>query len=575
MPTGLTRILVINPQLEQALSVKRVLEPLGKYDVRPFTSLENALAFIAADAPPDLVVLDVELRGYKVGEVMALLRRRRAALPIILTGTSDADAQQMGAQAGLPVVRGRDLLPLIQRLSPSRRDESAAQPMAAPDEPPRRATQPDRSQLKTLPSPPELFPKLAAEEPPAPTLAEGGTVRDLIPESARETSTPDGVIEIQLEATVPDGPTSPLNLPTDDGQTDVPAPSVPQQILEGAQAPDQTPDTLVEQFAPHTTFDENDADLDSEPEEVVVAIAVEQPPVSPVVEEVPPPAPAPRQLGRRKTPKVEGSHSAPTAATAIQRTAAQEVIEEAARKALQLTQAATESTAAACILTRGVELIAHAGELPDEEVAELRGLLKDDWQPVGKGSRIRFVTLPSTGQDYMLIARRTEDDYTLTLAFLGDSPLSDIRRQSEALVQALARVPDPAPIPIPTLPMTAIWALSAPDQPLTAEAAQAIVSALDTNLKGDGWRIHNLNVHAEYIYVYCDTPADSLPGEVVSQLRNLTEQAVFARMPERSGTPLWSDSYLALVPGREMGADEVRRFLRFSRMSPHRKQEQP
>ena len=77
MPTGLTRILVINPRLEQALSVKRVLEPLGKYDVRPFTSLENALAFIAADALPDLVVLDVELRGYKVGEVIALLRRRR------------------------------------------------------------------------------------------------------------------------------------------------------------------------------------------------------------------------------------------------------------------------------------------------------------------------------------------------------------------------------------------------------------------------------------------------------------------------------------------------------------------
>ena len=491
----------------------------------------------------------------------------------------------MGAQAGLTVVRGRELLPLIQRLTATHHNDGLAPsaPMP-PAEESERATQPDRSQIKTLPSAPEFFPKLAAEEPPAPTLAEGGTIRDLIPEGAKETGAPDGVIEIELAASVPDGPTSQLNLPSDDdAQTDVPAPSVPQQILEGAHAADQTPDTLVEQFAPRTSFDENDADLDSEPE----VPSVEQPspdaPIETPVIDIPaaetppvdvapsPPAP-PRQLGRRKPPKAEQdpSHSR---ITSTHRLVLPEIEQDAARKALLLTQAATESTAAACILTLGKQLIAHAGELPDEEVEELRGLLKDDWQPTGKGSRIRFVTLPSTGLDYMLIARRTEDDYTLTLAFAGDSSLSDIRRQSDSLVQALARVPEPDPVRVPSLPMTAIWALNAPDQPLTAEAAQAIVSALDTNLKGDGWRIHNLNVHAEYIYVYCDTPIDSLPGEVVKQLRDLTEQAVFARMPERTGTPLWSDSYLALVPGREMGADEVRRFLRFSRMSPHRKQE--
>jgi len=570
MSTGLTRILVINSRLEQALNVKRVLEPLGKYDVRPFTVLENALAFSAADVPPDLVVLDIELRGYKVGEVMAILRRRRPTLPIILTGVSDAEAQQMGAQAGLTAIRGRDLLPLIQRLTGQPSDEAPApQPPTVDESPSDRATQPDRGQIKTLPSPPELFPKLAAEEPPAPTLAEGGTIRDLIPDGAR----PDGVIDIELSAQLPDTTTSQLSIVTEDAQTDVPAPSVPQQILEGAQAADQTPDALVEQFAPRPSFDEDDADLDSQTEasaEVKLEVTVAEEAPTPPDDT---PVPAPRQLGRRKPPKTDREPSAPTAVTPIQGLAAHNSEEEAARKALQLTQAATESTATACILTLGKTLIAHAGELPDEEVEELRGLLKDDWQPTGQGSRIRFVTLPSTGQDYMLIARRTSDDYTLTLAFAGDSSLSDIRRQSESLVRALARVPDPAPLPIPALPMTAIWALNAPDQPLTAEAAQAIVSALDIHLKGDGWRIHNLNVHAEYIYVYCDTPIDSQPGEVVQKLRTLTEQAVFARMPERVGTPLWSDSYLALVPGREMVADEVRRFLRFSRMSPHRKQD--
>jgi CheY-like chemotaxis protein len=592
MPNGLTRILVINPRLEQAVSVKKVLESQIIYDVRSFTALDNALAFSAVEAAPDLVVMDVDLRGYKVGEVIAMLRRRRPTLPIILTGITDVEAQLMGAQAGIEVLRGRDLLPIIERLIAPPEHESKPDPK--PDSDSSRATQPDRTQLKTLPTPPELFPKLAAEEPPTPNVVEGGTVRDLMPSGAHEV-----VVEIQ-QVSLPDTPT--IVLPEADAEIAVP--SVPQQILEGAQS-DQTPDALVEQFAPRAAFDENDADLDSQPEESLRHNAPEpsytaktathpihpseEPPSEPDVEPShtaktaqhsiqtqtnSSPTPA-RQLGRRKPPKSPHEPPVPAVLTSTNTLAMVNPDETAARKALQLTQAATESTAAACILTLGADLIAHAGELPDEEVEELRGLLKDDWQPTGKGSRIRFVTLPSTGQDYMLIARRTEENYTLTLAFAGDVPLSDIRKQSDALVRALAQVPEPesnfAPS-VPSLPMTAIWTLSTPEHPLTAEAAQAIVMALDINL-GDGWRIHNLNVHAEYIYVYCDTPADSLPGEVVYQLRNLTEQAVFERMPERVGTPLWSESYLALVPGREMGADEVRRFLRFSRLSPHRQPE--
>lgn len=613
MPTGLTRVLVINPQLEQAVTVKKVLEPLGLYDVRPFTSLDNALAYTTTEAIPDLVVMDIDLRGYKVGEVMALLRRRRPNLPIILTGASDADAILMGAQAGLKVLRGRDLLSVIQRLLSAVPDEKPSPSPLPPEPESSRATQPDRSQLKTLPTPPELFPKLVAEEPPTPTVAEGGTIRDLIPAGGQP-----NVIELDP---VPDVTTSklppPANLATKTG-TGVQS-SLPQQILEGAQAADQTPDSLIEQFAPRHDFDENDADLDSRPADSSESLSrpkqasdtpqqKSEDALSPVLASESHPAPADsfslnapdpshkmktathtiqraesstenapvgevRQLGRRKPPKSPQEPPTPAVLTSTNTLAAVNPQEEAARKALQLTQAATESTAAACILTLGAQLIAHAGELPDEEVEELRGLLKDDWQPNGKGSRIRFVTLPSTGQDYMLIARRTEDGYTLTLAFAGDSSLSDIRRQSDALVRALAHVPEPAPEPVASLPMTAIWTLNTPDQPLTAEAAQAIVSSLDINL-GVGWRIHNLNVHAEYIYVYCDTPIDSLPGDVVNQLRTLTEQAVYSRMPERAGTPLWSESYLALVPGREMGADEVRRFLRFSRMSPHRRLEQ-
>lgn len=529
MPTGLTRVLVIHARLDKALGVQRLLKPLGVYDVRPFTSAENALSYMQDDGTPDLAIVDVEVRGMRVVEVMTALRQRRPDLPVILVGASDPDAVRAGAQAGVSAdMRGRDLLPVIRRLTMAQVGDAPSAPVKVPPVPrDKDITQPDRTLLPTHPSPPEAFRRLAEEEPPAPTAAQGGTVRDLFPVDAP----PAPVVEVAA----PDESTPVVTAPSAD---DTPS-SLAQQILQGAQ-----------QAAP---FDEDDADLDSD----------KQPTPAPPPASVNPP----RQLGRRKPPKADREPPTPAVLTQTKTLVALTPEQDAARRALFLTQAATESTAAAFILTRDSAIVATAGEMPAAEVEELRALLNDDWEPTGSGSRIRFVTLPSTGQDYMLIARRTGDGYTLTMAFLGDVPLGDIRRQSESLVKALANVPDPEPEPAPGQPMTLVWMLSAPDQPLTAEAAQAIVTSMDAHLKGDGWRIHNLNVHAEYIYIYCDVPVGSQPGEVAAQFRALTEQAVTSRMPERP-TPVWADGYLALVPGREMGADEVRRFLRFSRMSP-------
>ena len=56
--------------------------------------------------------------------------------------------------------------------------------------------------------------------------------------------------------------------------------------------------------------------------------------------------------------------------------------------------------------------------------------------------RIRFITAQDSGKDYMLYSRRTEDDFTLSLMFAGTTPLRDIRRQGQRLVDALVAVPE-------------------------------------------------------------------------------------------------------------------------------------
>jgi CheY-like chemotaxis protein len=499
MPTGLTRVLVILSQLEQAVGVQRLLKPLGVFDVRPFTSAEHALSYVQDDGTPDLAILDVRQRGMKVTDLMAALRQRRPDLPIILVGASEGDAAKVGAQAGLEGTRGRDLLPHIRRLT----IDKVAVELAAPPAPtPRTAqpTEPDRPNLPTQPTPPpSLSERLAQDEPPAPTPAEGATVRDAV-----------------QAATPPDQPSAP--------------------VVEVAGLPER--------------FDEDDADLDPTP-----------PP--------PPSTDAPKKaLGRRRTPKSDREPRGTAPLTLPESLAAHSPEEDAARQALRLTQAATGSTAAAVILTKARDLIAHVGEMPAEEVGELREVLRDDWEPTGKGSRIRFVTLPTSRQDYLLISRRAADGFTLSLAFAGDVPLSDIRQQSEHVAHALEHAPEPDAVPVPALPVTVIWVLRDPTTPLSAEDAQAIVLQLDAHLNAEGWRIHNLNVHADYVYVYCDAPLEASSGEVVTRLRDLSEQAVRAHGTPRPTAPLWSDSYLTLMPGREMGADEVRRFLRFCRLTP-------
>ncbi len=125
-----------------------------------------------------------------------------------------------------------------------------------------------------------------------------------------------------------------------------------------------------------------------------------------------------------------------------------------AQLALSLTDASLELTAEAVLLTRDQQIIAFSGEMAEEEFNDLRDLIADDWDAQPGGGRIRFLTAPGSGIDYMLYSRRTEDDLTLSLIFAGTMPLRDIRRQGQRLINALLSVPEVPEATVMSKPVT-------------------------------------------------------------------------------------------------------------------------
>jgi REP element-mobilizing transposase RayT len=122
---------------------------------------------------------------------------------------------------------------------------------------------------------------------------------------------------------------------------------------------------------------------------------------------------------------------------------------EIAQLALTLTQVSLELTAEATLLAREGEIVAFSGTMPFEDVQDLGDVIGHDWGAKVGEARIRFVTLPGSGKDYMLYSRMADGGFALSMIFAGNMPLRVIRRQSDRLINALGAVPEPeAPEPL-------------------------------------------------------------------------------------------------------------------------------
>lgn len=425
----------------------------------------------------------------------------------------------------------------------------------------------------------ELGERLAAEEPEVPKNA-----------TAAPTKRNNGI-------KVPALPTVRPILPTDKvPRVQAPRPIEPPQPVEPVQ-----PSDPINAAGTHT-FDDSDADLD-EPPARPAEPAKPDAPASPLTETPPVVIPGVRRPakkhsdapaggtsetppvvipGVRRVPRKQDTSPAPPASAAEPQGDApaprRALTPAELRKALMLTHDQIGTTAAALILTEESEILAHSGEMPTQEIEEMERVIGGDWDVRGTQARIRYITLPTSREEYMLHTRRTENGYVLSMAFAGDLAISEIRAQSDAVAETLHAMrpagrdePAAAPVEGSLVGLTAVWMLEDPAAPLTADIAQAVVIEFDQQLRDLGWTIHAMNVHADFVYVYCDVQTTYLASEVIAELKRISAEAACSRRPEWSPDTLWADAYMVLMPGRELGSDEVESFLTFTRSRLHRK----
>lgn len=249
-----------------------------------------------------------------------------------------------------------------------------------------------------------------------------------------------------------------------------------------------------------------------------------------------------------------------------------------AQLALTMTQMMGNVAVEATVLARDNRIVAYSGPMEVRDFRDLRAVIGDDWAVENDKARIRFVRLPDSGADYMLHSRGTMANLTLTMIFAGGKKLSDIRRQADSMLAALAAATDDDARPATVCespgaadpadarqPFAFVWLISDPALLLQKPVADQLVFWLEVQLNSLGWTIYRLDVHQDFIYLRADAPGRASPDRLV---RTVMERAQRIACSEDSRLPqdLWADAYLVLQPGREMSERELERFLQFVRV---------
>jgi DNA-binding NarL/FixJ family response regulator/REP element-mobilizing transposase RayT len=251
-----------------------------------------------------------------------------------------------------------------------------------------------------------------------------------------------------------------------------------------------------------------------------------------------------------------------------------------AQIALSLTQVSLEEVAAA-VLTREDQIVAFAGRLGRDDIEEMGAALAGQWDNDTDEANMRFVTLASSGKDYMLYSRRTINELSLSLVFAGATPLRDIRKQGKRLVEALMAVPDPqlelsngyagealvaAQSDVRAV-YTYVWLLRDPQQRLNDVVARAIETGINVQLTERAWQVHQLMVRDEFVYLLADVPGETPQYEIIRDLKRRSADIARKQNPSLGKSDLWADSYLVVSPGRELAEDEIQQFIQFERMA--------
>lgn len=121
-------------------------------------------------------------------------------------------------------------------------------------------------------------------------------------------------------------------------------------------------------------------------------------------------------------------------------------LEDVSRAAQHLTRLSLESAAQAALITRGGNLWAYAGQLPQPAAQELAQAVGQFWENNGGSDLARFIRLTATGDELMLYATGLGAEMVLALAFDAQTPFSKMRSQAGHLARALSSPPVVEPV---------------------------------------------------------------------------------------------------------------------------------
>ena len=120
-------------------------------------------------------------------------------------------------------------------------------------------------------------------------------------------------------------------------------------------------------------------------------------------------------------------------------------LQDVTRAAQHLTRLSLESTAQAALITRGEQLWAYAGQLPQPAAEELARSVGHNWGRDGGSDMARFVRLDATASEYMIYAIGLGGEFVLALAYETEIPFSEIRSRAGDLARRLALPPQEPP----------------------------------------------------------------------------------------------------------------------------------
>jgi DNA-binding response OmpR family regulator/REP element-mobilizing transposase RayT len=660
------RLLIIHRQLRFSLKVKRTLEQLGGFEVKPFTTLETAAEYLQAN-PQHIALIDFALPRTKGIDIVKVLRETQSNLLLIATPDMPevvAVAHQMGFAAVIEtplatrelvsvlrnvLLEAQDTLPetaeppiIDDNLGSSgessdliiRTDETMLESSSGFSVNPQDPDYDAKIQNKTrnielvlnAHTPPEQLPegmsqsamqtfqRLASEEPPMPSDLDTNTVYDL-KDAMRDELDVEKVAHamqniVYIKPQLPDG--------SDAVDEDSPVAGALKALTDDSLSLTDLRESMRDEFPetqgikPLPSWKTDRERYVEEPD--FLGDVSDTPPESKTVKPEDPPEPADDPPPDDKRALAVVAEDEPSILADL---------------ALKLTQYSLEVSAEATLLTEDEAIIAHAGKMPIEDINALGEGINHDWNAQPGEARIRFVTLESSGQDYMIHTRRTEHGFALSMIFSGNMQFRAMRLQSDRLLAALQLVPEleadkkslidelqeremqqleaeaaheveaaiessqvieeehgvglaatfdedalaempqlPAPDFAGALtPYTFLWVTADEQDAIPAQMAQIMSRELERQLNELGWEVESLQVHEDYVYLLADAPGETPSHQIIQDLKQ--RAGLILQVIHKTIDPetCWADSYCVLAPGREMDMEEIQRYINFARLS--------